>query len=179
MLLENEQIEELREELSKFLEDKLLEILCNLNRQGNLEEFFNLIGAKGLISQNQDDYRSNPCGYIVVLGKSDVDKETLLSVAKKLGIDKSKLKLCIEYKDTKKFNIKIMRYNSDYAVVICGPTPHKGISTGEYNSIISHLEQEEGYPHVERLGGKSLHISKSNFKNALEKLIQNNKIQTN
>ena len=178
-MLEIEQVMTLSEQLRIFLsDDKLLEIITKLNRSGNLEDFLNLIGAENLLDEDQG-YRPSPIGYIVVLGASEVKDEILVSVGKKLGIDKSKFKFVTSYEDAKKFNIRTMHGNSNYAAVICGPMPHKGISTGDYNSIISCLEQEPGYPPVKKLGEHELHISKSNFKKALEELIQEHKIQTN
>ena len=178
-MLEIEQVMTLSERLITFFsDDKLLEIITKLNRLGNLEDFLNLIGAENLLDEDQG-YRPSPSGYIVVLGASEVKDEMLISVGKKLGIDKSKFKFITSYESAKKFEIGTMQYNSNFAAVICGPMPHKCSSTGDYNSVISRLEQEGGYPPVKKLGERELHISKSNFKKALEELIQEHKIQTN
>lgn len=177
-MLEIEQIMTLSERLRTFFsDDRLLSIITKLNRLGSLEDFLNLIGAENLLD-DEDEYKSSPSGYIVVIGDSQVKDEILVSVGRKLGIDKSKFIFVTSYDSAKKFDVTRIQYNSIYAAVICGPMPHKGASTGDYNSMISRLEQEDGYPPIKKLGEHELHISKSNFKKALEELIQEHKIQT-
>ena len=52
-----------------------------------------------------------------------------------------------------------------------GPMPHSGSGKGNYSSIISALESEEGYPPVVRLGSNGLKITKSDFKMKLEEAL--------
>ena len=54
--------------------------------------------------------------------------------------------------------------------------PHSGKIKGNYRSIISALENQEGYPPVVRIGGKKLKITKTSFREALEYLVSEKKI---
>lgn len=180
-MMDTEEINCLYEKLKHFFDKNLLGILTRLNRQEGLESFLDLIGAKEL-SSAQDEFSFNPRGYIVVLGKSDVAERVLLSIANELGIDKSKFKFCIDYEKLKRFDISNMSYNSEYAAVLCGPMPHKTVSSDEYSSTIARLEdgaKEGKYPPTKRLGSNSLHISKSDFKTKLQELINEHIIQIN
>lgn len=47
---------------------------------------------------------------------------------------------------------------------------------GDYGSVISALESEDGYPPVVRLGSNGLKITKSDFRAKLEEMIQLRKI---
>ena len=66
-----------------------------------------------------------------------------------------------------------MQYAPQYRIVLFGPTPHSGYGKGESGSIIAELEKLPAYPRVERLiSGNELKITKSNFREMLEKLIE-------
>ena len=66
-----------------------------------------------------------------------------------------------------------MQYAPQYRVVLFGPTPHSGYGKGDSRSIISELEKSDAYPRVERLmSGQELKITKSNFREMLQKLIK-------
>lgn len=54
--------------------------------------------------------------------------------------------------------------------------PHSGHAKGDYSSVITALEQQEGYPPVVRMGTNGLKITKTSFRNTLESLLQERKI---
>ena len=66
-----------------------------------------------------------------------------------------------------------MQYSSQYRVILFGPAPHSGHGKGNSGSIIAELEKSSAYPRVERLiSGNELKITKSNFREMLERLIK-------
>ena len=54
--------------------------------------------------------------------------------------------------------------------------PHSGSGKGDYSSVISAIEAEEGYPPVVRLGSNGLKITKSDFRSKLTEMIEMKKI---
>lgn len=66
-----------------------------------------------------------------------------------------------------------MQYAPQYRIILFGPTPHSGHGKGDSGSIIAELEKSVAYPRVERLiSGSELKITKSNFREMLEQLIE-------
>lgn len=90
-----------------------------------------------------------------------------------MGIDKSRFEFCLDYKQIQKFDFRRMQYAPQYRIVLFGPTPHSGHGKGDRGSIIAELEKSSAYPRVERLiSGSELKITKSNFREMLERLIE-------
>ena len=85
-----EELLELEDSLRIELNDNLTGILTNLNRTDQLEMFLSLVGMEHLLAKD-DGYQVYKSGKIVVIGQSDVKAEVLLSIGKKLGIDKENL----------------------------------------------------------------------------------------
>ena len=159
------------EELSA-LEDEIMSVLPDRITSGRLEELLELLGMEDLLKQEQDFY-SYKEGKIVVVGGTNVKEEVLLSIAKNLGIDKSRFEFCLDYKQIQKFDFRRMQYAPQYRIVLFGPTPHSGHGKGDSGSIIAELEKSSAYPRVERLiSGSELKITKSNFRKMLERLIE-------
>ena len=170
-----EELLELEDSLRIELNDNLTGILTNLNRTDQLDMFLSLIGMEHLLAKD-DGYQVYKSGKIVVIGQSDVKAEVLLSIGKKLGIEKERFELYLDYEDAKHFNFKKIQWQPSYSAVLVGPMPHSGISKGDFGSIISAIECGEGYPPVIRLGKNGLKITKSDFKEKLQYLIQNGKV---
>ena len=49
-------------------------------------------------------------------------------------------------------------------MIMVGPMPHSAKAKDEYSSVISAIENKEGYPPVVRLGSNGLKITKSDLK---------------
>lgn len=66
-----------------------------------------------------------------------------------------------------------MQYAPQYRLILFGPVPHSGYGKGDSGSIIAELEKSPAYPRVERLtSGNELKITKSNFRDMLERMIK-------
>lgn len=166
---------ELEENIKEELDDHLTAAFSRMHRSGQLEDFLRLLGMEHLL-QKESGYEVYKKGKIVVIGQSDVNLEVLLSIAKQLGLDKKRFELYLEYEDAKKFNFQKMQWQPTYSLLMVGPMPHSGSGKGDYGSVISALESEDGYPPVVRLGSNGLKITKSDFRAKLEEMIQLRKI---
>ena len=171
-MLNTSELLELEEAMTLELRDGLTGILSRLNRFGQLENLLDLLGMRHLL-QKESGYEVYKSGKIIVIGQSEVKQDVLLAVAKKQGIDKSRIELYLDYEDAKTFNFKKMQWQPSYSLVIVGPMPHSALGKGDYSSVIAAMEQEDGYPPVIRLGNGTLKITKSGFRDKLKELIGN------
>lgn len=170
-MLSIEQLEELDERLKYELDEHLTQILTRLNREGRLEELLEILGLSDLLKP-EPMYTCFDNGKIVVLGDSNVAEAVLLSIAKGLGIEKERFEFHLGYEEAKSFDSRKMQWNPAYSLVLVGPMPHNGASKGDSSSVITALENTEGYPPVIRLGTNSLKISKSDFKTKLTEAME-------
>jgi len=167
-----EELLELEQDILKAFPEKITEILTKANRTGKIEELLKMLGLEDLLEHEELEVESYKSGKIVIIGESDVPEKVLTGVAKQLGLDKSRFEFCLDYEKAKSFNCKKMQYKPQYRAVLFGPVPHSTISKGIHSSMITELESNKGYPKVVRLNSNErLKITKSNFKQALEKLI--------
>ena len=172
MSLTIEELSDLEDKILMKLPEKITAVLSKLNRSGGLEEFLNTLDMADLLETQQEIY-SYKDGKIVVIGGSEVKEEILLSIAKKLGLDKSRFEFCLDYKQIQKYDFKKMQYAPQYRVVLFGPSPHSGHGKGDSGSILAEVEKSPAYPRVERLvSGNELKITKSNFREMLKRLIE-------
>ena len=170
-----EELLELEESLKSELNDNLTSILTKLNRSNQLNTLLQLLGMEHLLNA-VPGYQVYKTGKIIVIGQSNAKKNDLLAVAHKLGLEKNRFDFYLEYDDAKTFNFKKIQWNSTYTAVLVGPMGHSGAGKGNYISVISAIESEEGYPPVIRLGSNELKITKTNFKNKLMELMDSGKI---
>ncbi len=172
MALTVEEIDELEISIMEEIPNKITEILLRLNLSGKLEDLLELLGMKHLLgpSEKLDTYKA---GKIVVVGGTEVKEKDLIGVVKSLKLDKSRFEFCLEYDETKRFDYKKMQYQPGYRVILCGPIPHSCEGKGDSGSIIAEMEKSTAYPRVFRLeNNQELKITKTNFKKALEDLIE-------
>lgn len=162
---------DLEDALRTELKENLTGILSTLNRTGQLEKLLDLLGLSRLL-QADNSYHTLRSGTIIVIGQSDVGADVLAAVAKKCGIDKKRIEFYTEYEDAKTFNFGKTQWNPNYSLIMVGPMPHSTESKGDYSSVISAIENEEGYPPVIRMGKNTLKITKSDFREKLENVIK-------
>lgn len=170
-MLSIEELSELEDNIMEILPDKITEILSTANRTGSLEELLYLLHMDDFVCQSArfETYKE---GKIVVIGGTEIKEEVLLSIGEQLGIDKSRFEFCLDYKNIQKFEFRKMQYAPQYRVVLFGPAPHSTHGKGDSGSIIAEMENSDAYPRVERLmSGQELKITKSNFREKLQQLI--------
>lgn len=170
-MLDLEELRELEDDIMAALPEKLLTALTMANRNGRLEELLELLKLSDLLKP-RNKYTSYREGKIVVLGATEVKEKELLSIAKNLGVDKRRFEFCLDYNYIQKYDVRKLQYAPEYRVILCGPMPHSGKGKANSSSIITELENKEMYPRVERLiSGNELKITKSNFREKLQGLI--------
>lgn len=168
-MLDVYQLSEIEPSIREELNNRLEEILTELNRKEQLENFLELIGLKNLI-QAENTLDVFQTGKIIVLGATEVKEDKLLGVAKELGIDKDRFEMHLTY-DVGNC-LKNLEYNYRIAAIMVGPLPHSGIGKDSYGSMISSMEkQRDKYAPVIRLGQNELKITKSDFKVKLQEMI--------
>lgn len=162
-------------EVEEALIDNVEEILSRLNSNGKIGEFLKLTGLDSLFDTGEKDLvdfgNQDPKGKIVVIGGSTISSNVILGIGKKFGISKGRFELYLDYRKAQKLNYNHMRYNPNYALILFGPVGHSAKDKGGYSSIITAIEQEDGYPPVMRLGTTALKISKTTVNTALEEAL--------
>lgn len=167
-MLSVEQIMEIEEVLIQNAE----EILCDMNRQGTIDSFLKITGLDYLLEKEEGNaYIPDKSGKIVMIGDSKISNQVIWGIFKGMGISPDRVILHTDYHKVQKLNYHDMQYNDNYALILFGPVGHSARDKGEYNSIISALEQEDGYPPVLRLGTTKLKILKTGLKHALKTAI--------
>lgn len=157
------------EELDEIIE-KITAKITLANRSGELEELLRSWGFADLLSPSSA-YETDKNGKIVVIGASEVKENIILGIIKSFGLDKNRFEFCLDYEKAKTFPYKKLKYNPDYRVVIFGPVPHSSTGKNDSSSVIAEMKNHEGYPRVEVLSGNSsVKITKSNFREVLDKL---------
>ena len=171
-MLSIEELSELEDAIMDALSGTITQVLSRVNRSGELEDLLRLLGLSELIEKERK-IKTYKDGKIVVVGGSDVTEETLVAIGKQLGIDKKRFDFCLDYNAIQKYNFRKMQYAPQYRVILFGPVPHSGHGKGDSGSIISEIEKSDAYPRVVRLmSGQELKITKSNFREMLQKLIE-------
>ena len=169
-MLNQIQLSKLEEDLSVELSENLLHIISKLNRENTLMDFLDLIGLRELVEENE--YRPFKKGKIIIVGQSEISKDTILSTAKNLGIEKTRIEMCLTYDDASRYDFGKTQYNPQYSLILVGPMGHSGPSKEDYSSVITALENKEGYPPIIRLGTNSLKITKTGIKTAFLEAMQ-------
>ena len=170
-----EELLELEESLRKELNENWTAILTRLNRTGQLEDLLALLELEHLLSADTG-YQVYKTGKILVIGQSYVKVYVLIAIGKKFGIEKKRFEFYLDFKDAKKFDFRVIQWNPTYSAIMVGPMGHSGISKGEYSSVITAIENEEGYPPVVRLGQNGLKITKSDFAAKIQELKNTGKV---
>ncbi|MBK5211245.1 MAG: hypothetical protein JJE36_02880 [Coriobacteriia bacterium] len=170
--LSMEEIEELREAMMEHMNEKLASALVILNQSGQLDELLRLLDM-GNLTDAEEPLRTYAKGRIVVIGDTATKPKDLIGIAKDLGIDKRRIEF-IGFDESHRFDYRSLEYNPLVCAVLFGAVPHKTKGTNESSSVIAYMEaRRDRYPMVLRLtAGECLKITKTNFKHAIENLIE-------
>ena len=159
------------DELDEIM-DAIMQKVTIANRMGELDELLTKWGLTDFVESTSvyDTYKD---GKIAVIGATEVKQEVLEGIIKSCGLDKKRFEFCLEYDKTKTYRYDKIRYNPNYRLVIFGPVPHSSTGKNDSGSVISEMQTKSGYPRVEVLNdGNMVKISKSNFREVLNKLIE-------
>ena len=159
------------DEIEELLDEIRVRVLV-ANQRDTLDQLLESMGMHDLIEPQSQPGEKD--GKIVVLGASSVDENHLLMTAGKLGIDKNRFELCLDYEAMKKYNFRKLQYSSKYRLILVGPMPHSSTGKEFSSSAIAEMESHpDMYPRVIRMiAGSELKITKSGFKEVLEKVLR-------
>lgn len=161
------------EELDDIFEEIRKKVIL-ANRMDELDILLVKWGITEDVSIEVDRFKN---GKIAVIGGSEVSEAVLVGIGKSLGISKNRFEFC-NFEGAQKFNYRKMLDNLEYSAVLFGAVPHSAKDKGDSSSIIVEIETKAGYPPVKRLiSGNELKITKSNFRNALQKLLENDTVR--
>ncbi len=85
-MLNIEELHELEYDIKQELDGNLLKALTLMNRTNTLDSFLELLNMQDLLKSNVAS-KNNKNGKIVVVGRTEVKKKKLLSIAKKMGFE--------------------------------------------------------------------------------------------
>lgn len=170
-MLDVNEMNTLADNVNALFPERIYGALIRADANGELSELLRLLNMSEL---DQSDYfYSYKEGKIVVIGDSSVKKEHLIAIIKKMELDPDRFEFNLEYDAGKTYNYNKLKYNSNYRLVIFGAMPHKTKGTGNHRTVIEEMKAEDGYPRVEPLwSNNELKMTKTNFKNKLEELIE-------
>lgn len=159
------------EEIEELVEEIRIRLL-KANREDRLDQLLASMGMSDLVEVQPQS--GNKDGKIVVLGASEVDEHRLLGVAKSLGLDKDRFEFCLDYEALQKYNFRKLQYSDRYRLIMVGPMPHSSAGKGDSSGAIAEMEKHpEMYPRVFRMStGNELKITKTGFRDALERMLQ-------
>lgn len=143
-------------------------------KSGRLEEYLSSIGMIDLYPREEEPplYDTYPEGKILIIGDSQINDREIYGCLKEFDIPKDRVELHLGYQEAKSFSFRNIQYNPNYRLILFGPVPHSGEGKQDKSSIISQIENDDGYPKVIRLtDGHRLKITKTTLKRAIEREI--------
>lgn len=155
---------------SRLNDDSLFRILSTASRTGDLHKLLQMLQMSDLIQEDGAiDLRAKR---VLVLGESAVSKGELVKVIRGFGLSEELFDFELDYDFAKKYGIKKLAYSDKYCAVMVGQLPHKGKGVSDSSSMITQMENNpDRYPPVIRItDSHHLKVSKTSFKNALERL---------
>lgn len=169
----------------KITNDDLLEIITEASyrlhseirrafKSGKLDGYLNSIGMIDLLPKEEEQplFDTAPDGKILIFGDSQLKEREVYGSLKEFGLPKERLELHLGYEEAKKYSFRNLQYNPNYRLILFGPVPHSGEGKEDASSIITNLQQKDGYPKVICLtDGHGLKITKASLKTAIEQQI--------
>lgn len=175
-MLQGEDIDYLSNEIAEDFLYNSTDIVSQLLAKNELEGFLELIGRKDLIYkaiENREPVIKTK--KIAVIGDrpNGCSENDLRRAAEMVGLKNTS---CLEFYGFEEAKRMVMKNkfknNTDYCAIMIGAIPHKGRSTGEYSSMLTMLQHEEGYPKIVELRSSigKLKLSTSSLQNGLRSL---------
>lgn len=136
------------------------------------EQFYNLIENYGLgylvsdyLSYFSDTQKN---GDIIMFGDTSIKLDDIYGCLKSLGINKKRFEH-IPYEEITNYNLRKLEYNNAYRLILIGPMPHSVKGKERFGSGIEWLMNNKNIAKTIKLD--NLKITKTSFKNAIEKEI--------
>lgn len=165
------------EEVEAGVRERLTEIISRKNRERLLEPLLREMGLEDLwasVAGAPSALKTEKNGKVLLLGVPPAMRKSVPGIAKKLGLEAKRFEM-VEYEDVTNYPFRNLQYVPTYAVILAGAVPHKACDIEGDSGILAHLENHrERYPQVVRLeAGGELKVTKTNLREALERLLRN------
>lgn len=161
---------------------QLLDILLSFERsayQANEEgRIFAFLREHGISYEEEDEFPYDRRKVkILIAGASMIDVRAITRLLKEYGIDPERVDTVLEYDELQKYRWSALQYSQKYSDVIVGPMGHSSVGAGDYSSVITRMESEDGWPNVVRAtANQEIKITKNSLKEALIKTLFYKKI---
>lgn len=143
----------LKEVTDAFYNDKINEVLLKYGLNDEIEyPYYDINNSK-----------------ILVVGNSVVNKDILVSIAKKYGIRENRLEFELDYTRLHNYDFGKLKNSMVYSDVLVGPLPHKVEGIAGFSSFLAMTDANPSeFPKITRLeSSNELKITKESFKNGI------------
>jgi|LSQX01.3.fsa_nt_gb hypothetical protein len=166
MIYGSEELLKIIDEASKWLKQEIIV----QNSFGGTNAFLESIGCN--LRLEEDSFLGNDPKVLVVGDVNGKKQDLQLLIKREFGESPDDFEF-IGYDAVAKLGIGKLENSTKYSDIFVGPIPHSVKDLGDYNSLLSKLEDlPEQYPRVHvlktRSSGQKLKITKSNFREAIK-----------
>ena len=111
---------------------------------------------------------------VLIIGDLSISKDKVYGIAKSVGFEKHQIEIVEDFKAIKTYDINKLQYNYDYCGIIFGPLPHSTKGAQGDSSLITRVENGEGFPYnIRSIANGKLKITKSSLESALRDVHSN------
>ena len=155
-------------EIVEKVYQKVVQEITEAYNEKKLDEELKKYGLEDEIDYPYYDINNSK---ILVVGNSVVNKDILISIAKKYGIRENRLEFELDYTRLHNFNFGKLRNSMVYSDVLVGPLPHKVEGIAGFSSFLAMTDANPSeFPKIIRLeGSNELKITKESFKTGITK----------
>lgn len=153
------------------LQDILLEFEHSAKEANARGEIFDFFKQHNIPYDEYDE-----CSYdksrvrLLIAGQTSIPVHKVQTILKSLNIDKNRVDLVLEYDALQKYKWNTIQYSEKYSDIIFASMGHSSIGKGDYSSIITRMESEDGWPNVIRAeANSSLKLTRNSLIEALKK----------
>lgn len=151
------------------IRERMYSEIFDANRSGDEGELDRVLKKWNYDSGEDDNYVDVGRMKVLVLGKSETQREYLEDVIRSLGMDVEQFEFVIDYEHG--FDFNILKNSSTYSDVIVGGMGHKQKGGGDSSSAIANMESHSDiYPHTVRCvtASNELKMTKKSFYRAVK-----------
>lgn len=143
---------ELSERVAEDFVENYRSIIDNIYARGLLDDFLEMTGMKHLKNVISETPITKTKKFVVIGEKCGSHANDYKELIKSMGLSIENAELYLEYDDSKTHNFEKYRNNPEYGAIFFGAHPHKNKCNGEYNTIVTKMMKEPGYPKIYLLG---------------------------
>ena len=148
------------------------EELTQAFKNNNLKTVLTKYHYPDLLPATVNDSIGSPDGKILIIGETNCKVKDLQGIFNAMGL-RGRVECHTDYEDIQRYQFNNLMYNHKYRLIIVGPMPHSTYGKDEFSSIITRMENTEGFPCVRRaIANGGLKITKTNIKQILQEELE-------